>query len=184
MILRRAIGSTILVLTCFAGTAHAEEAPAATEPAASAVAPSAQPPPAESHRTAWPWIVMGTGIALVVTAAVVEVHAVKEDDRREADEVKLFSLPQGDPQRKELQASAQSHDDSATNGRTAALIVGTVGFLAMAGAVVWWFVEGGSSAPAASASNGTTKAQTKALKPSFVPSLAPGYAGATLGATF
>jgi hypothetical protein len=121
---------------------------------------------------------MGTGIALVVTAAVIEVHAVKEDDRREADEVKLFSLPQGDPQKNALQASAASHDDAAKSGRTTALIIGTVGFLTMAGAVVWWFVEGGSSAPAASAS-----AKTK-MKPSITPSVSPGYAGAMLGASF
>ena len=191
MILRRAaVVSMFLALTCAAGTARAQETPATAEPAAAPPAatapgapgaPSSEPPATTSHRTAWPWIVMGTGVALVVTAAVIEVHAVAEDDRREKDETKLFSIPQGDPERKALQESAESPDTAAKNGRTAALIIGTVGFLAMAGSVVWWFVEGASSTPDASASS---KASKTKLKPSFTPALSPGYAGAMLGASF
>jgi hypothetical protein len=188
MILRRAaVVSMFLALTCAAGTVRAQETPATAEPAAAAPAatapgaPSSEPPATTSHRTAWPWIVMGTGVALVVTAAVIAVHAVAEDDRREKDETKLFSTPQGDPERKALQESAESHDTSAKNGRTAALVIGTVGFLAMAGSVVWWFVEGASSTPDASATSKTSKTR---LKPSFTPALSPGYAGAMLGASF
>lgn len=134
-------------------------------------------PPVASKRTLWPWVIMGTGVALIATAAVLQVRAVSEDDERESDESKLFSLPQGDPQRKALQDSAAEHDDSATNSRTASLVIGTVGFLAVAGSVVLWFFEGSgggsSSTPAAAA-----------LKPTLTPSFQPGYAGAVLGARF
>ena len=123
---------------------------------------------------------MGGGVVLIATATVLELHSVKEDDRREADETKLFALPQGDPSRAALTQSASSHDDSAKSSRTQALVLGTIGFLAVAGSVVLWFVEGGSSSSASSASS---TASAKA-KPSLTPSFAPGYAGASFAASF
>ena len=185
---RAALGAAMIAFTCFAGSAHAAPAattaegattPAASPPASAAPAdPSAttEPPAAPGRRTAWPWIVMGGGVALIVTATVLEIHAVKEDDRRESDETKLFASPQGDPARASLQQSAASHDDSAKSTRTGALIIGTVGFLTVAGSVVLWFVEGGSSSSAGS--------PPTSAKPSLLPSLAPGYAGASFGSSF
>ena len=165
--------------------ANPESSPAATAPAGAApsAATTMEPPAAAPrHRTLWPWVIMGTGVALVVTAGVLQIVAVKEDDKREADEVKLTGLPvntpASDPQKKALLDSSAQHDKSATNTRTASLIVGTVGFLAIAGAVVLWFVEGGSSTPEPPPS-----AKPK-LKPTFTPTLTPSYAGATFGATF
>ena len=159
---RAALGAAMIAFTTLASTAHAEPSPnadAASPPAAAPASATAtpapdasvttEPPATKSGRTAWPWVIMGGGVALIVTATVLELHSVKEDDRREADETKLFSLPQGDPARAELQKSAASHDDSAKSARTGALIIGTVGFLAVAGSVVLWFVEGGSSSGAA-----------------------------------
>lgn len=180
-------GATIALMSS-ASSAHADteqpegSAPtpapaAAAAPAAPAPSATTEPPPAaEGHRTAWPWVIMGGGVALIVTAAVLEVHAVKEDDRREADETKLFSTPPGDPDRVALQKSASSHDDSAKSTRTAALVIGTVGFLAVAGSVILWFVEGSSGS-----GDDTTK---KTTKPKLLPSFGPGYAGASLGASF
>jgi hypothetical protein len=119
----------------------------------------------------------------VVTATVLEVHAVSEDDQRQTAEIKFTGLPVGDPQRQPLVDQASSHDKSATTSRTEALIIGSVGFVAIAGAVVLWFVEGGSSdAPPATSATSATRA--KRIKPSILPSLAPGYAGAMLGASF
>jgi hypothetical protein len=158
-------------------TPSTETTPATSGPAPATPAEPASPAPA-SNRTLWPWVIMGTGVALIATAAVLQFRAVSEDDERESDEVKLIALPQGDPQRKELQQSASDHDESATNSRTASLVVGTVGFLAVAGSVVLWFFEGGSSAPS------SPSASSAKLKPTFTPSFAPGYAGATLGARF
>lgn len=171
------------------GTTNSESAPAtsaapAAAPAAPGAAASTTEPPAvpARHRTLWPWIIMGTGVALVITAGVVELLAVKEDDKREADETKLTALPvntpSSDPEKKALLDSAAKHDKSAEDGRTAALIIGSVGFLAMAGAVVWWFVEGGTTTPEPPPS---AKAKPK---PTFHPSFGPGYAGATLLTTF
>jgi hypothetical protein len=195
-------GVAMIALTGFAPSAHAQ-ATGAADPAVTAPAPAAAPaPPAApattaapaaagptdvtldtpspSHRTAWPWIIIGTGIALVVTATVLEVHAVSEDDQRQAAEIKFTGLPIGDPQRQPLVDEAASHDKSATTTRTEALIIGSVGFVAIAGAVVLWFVEGSSSeAPSA-----TTASRAKRIKPSILPHLAPGYAGAMLGASF
>lgn len=193
---RRLSGAAAFVsFTALAGAAQAQSPPtppASTTPAtatatpaepASTAPPSAatsntttEPPSATgSHRTAWPWILMGTGIALVVTAAVFQVSAVREDDKRESEEAKIFSLPAGDPARQGLQKSIETHDDAAKSNRTTSLIVGTVGFLTIAGSVVLWFYEGRSDEPAKAA---------KPLRPTLLPSFGPSYAGASLGASF
>ena len=183
------VGAALVCLACVASSARARaddaratspsESPRST-PSAAAAPPVAttEAVPAPSKRTVWPWILMGTGVALVVTATVLEVNAVGEDDKATSDDVKLSaftSRPASDPDKKLLQASVDDHKKSATNERTAALIVGTVGFLAIAGSVVLWFFEGSSSAPPPPATK---------LKPSLMPSFGPSYAGATLGASF
>ena len=175
MKLRLTMGAAILGgAVFFGGPAHAEDAPPTStiEPS-----PSTSAPAAGSKRTVWPWVIMGTGVALIVTAVVLEVKAVREDDKRESEEVKLtgfVSRPANDPEKSALQKSIDDHSSSASSERTAALIVGTVGFLAVAGSVILWFVEGSSSAPAPAAR----------LKPTFTPALSPGYAGARLGLSF
>jgi hypothetical protein len=204
-------GVTLLALAGFATAAHAQ-APAAADPAAgptAATAPATAAPtpasaptrasaqadvtldsqPETSHRTAWPWIIIGTGVALVITATVLEVHAVSEDDQRQSAEIKFTGLPMGDPKRQPLVDLAASHDKSASTSRTEALIIGSVGFVAIAGAVVLWFVEGGSSSAStatreSAASGSASSATTKRKLPSILPRVAPGYAGAMLGATF
>ncbi len=158
-------------------------APASPATAPGAAAPAdvtLDSPPEPSHRTAWPWIIIGTGVALVVTATVLEIHAVSEDDQRQSAEIKFTALPAG-PQRQLLVDEADSHAKSASTTRTEALIIGSVGFVAIAGAVVLWFVEGGSSGSSASAS---FPAPAKRKLPSILPRLAPGYAGGMLGASF
>jgi hypothetical protein len=188
---RAALGAAMIAFTCFAGSAHADPAAPADAPAPAAAtaapkpgteaSPTTEPPAAPGKRTAWPWVIMGGGVALIVTATVLELHSVKEDDRREADETKLFSLPPGDPGRAALQQSAASHDDSAKSSRTGALIIGTVGFLAVAGSVVLWFVEGSSGGSGTDGAAPTAKAKPR---PSLLPSFAPGYAGASFGTSF
>lgn len=56
----------------------------------------------------------------------------------------------------------------------------SVGFVAIAGAVVLWFYEGGSSSSSAPPA---VSAKTS-LKASLVPSLSPNHAGASFGLTF
>lgn len=187
MKVRLAVAAALVALTCFAAPARAraDEAPGpatshvpATATAPASAAATTEPPPVAGKRTVWPWILMGTGVALVVTATILEVNAISEDDKRESEEVKLTSYaarPATDPDKKALQASVDDHSKSASNERTAALIVGTVGFLTIAGSVVLWFYEGSKS---------STPPATATLKPTFVPSLSPTYAGATLGTSF
>lgn len=189
MKVRLAAGAAIVALMFFAPPALAEEAgaspPGPSAPAASAAtspspAVTSEVPPAPSRRTVWPWVLMGTGVALVVTATVLEINSVHEDDQREAAEVKLndyATRPATDPEKKQLQASVDDHQKSASKERTAALIVGTVGFLTIAGSVVLWFFEGSASSSAA-------PAPVAKHKPSLTPSFGPGYAGASLGASF
>jgi hypothetical protein len=187
-----AAATTAPAATAPAATAPASTAPSTTAPSTNAGAtPASTAPdvtldaPSPSHRTAWPWIIIGAGIALVVTATVLEVHAVSEDDQRQNAEIKLTGLSPGDPQHQPLVDSAASHDKSATTSRTEALIIGSVGFVAIAGAVVLWFVEGGSSASASSANGAPANAaHAKRTMPSIVPQATPGYAGAMLGASF
>jgi hypothetical protein len=185
MKLRLAAGAAIVALTCFASPAGADEAPVTTPAASSTTetapaAPTTEPPAATSKRTVWPWVLMGTGVALIVTATVLEINAVRQDDKRESDEVKLTGLtsrPANDPEKVALQSSIDEHSKSATNGRTAALIIGTAGFLTVAGSVVLWFVEGSRSSPSAPPA-------AARLKPTFTPTLSPTYAGASFGASF
>src|SRR4051794_20808992 len=97
---RLAMGAAIVALALFAAPgARADETPAGAPSAAPSAPPPApaepvapaEPPPAASKRTVWPWIIMGTGVALIITATVLEVNAVREDDKRESEEVKLTS---------------------------------------------------------------------------------------------
>ncbi len=190
MKLRLAAGAAILALTCFAAPAAADEpattlattesAPATTTTTPGPAAATTETAPAATgKRTVLPWILMGTGVALVVTAIVLEVNAVHEDDQREAAEVKLQSYvqePASNPDKQRLVSEKDDHASSASSQRTAALIVGTAGFLTVAGSVVLWFYEGSKtdSPPPPSAR----------LKPTFRPQLGPSYAGGMLGASF
>ena len=195
---RAAAAVTVLALGCFASSAHAQATPgtptadptapaAGAPPAAPAAASSTpesrattEPPAAGPHRTIWPWLIIGTGAALIVTATVLEVHAVAEDERHDQDEEKLFSIPTTDTAaRKPLEDSADSHAKSAKSTRTTALVVGSIGFIAVAGAVLLWFYEGSSGGSATAEPAPATKA-----KSTLLPSFAPGYAGASFGTAF
>lgn len=193
MKLRLAAGAAILALTCFAAPAAADEpaptpGPAAPTESAAAAATTTPGPaaattdaaPVASKRTVWPWVLMGTGVALVVTAIVLEVSAVRENDKRVAAEVKLLQDPASNPDKQRIQAEVDDHKSSASSERTAALIIGTAGFLTVAGSVVLWFYEGSKTAPAPA----PAPAPAARFTPSFRPSLGPSYAGAVLGASF
>ena len=121
-----------------------------TAPApAPAAAATTEPPAATSKRTAWPWVIMGARRrARSSPSTVLEVHAVEggRPARRRRDEALL--APAGRSVAAALQSPQRQHDNAAKSSRTAALVVGTVGFLAVAGAVVLWFVEGSSSSSA------------------------------------
>jgi hypothetical protein len=178
--MRRLLGASALVLAIgLASTpAAADEpapAPAAPAPAAAPAAPTTtEPPRTESKRTAWPWVVLGTGLALVATSAVFAGLTLHEDDKREVAESKLFGLTPSDPQYKDLQLEVENRKDRASSNRTTAIIFGTVGFLTIAGSILWWYFEGAASEPKTAAP----------MTPRFSPTLAPGYAGGSMGFAF
>jgi hypothetical protein len=183
MNLRLAAGAAVLAVTCLATPARADDrVPDRTDAAApppratpNAVAVTTEPPVA-SARTVWPWVLMGTGVALIATALVLEINAVREDDKAEAANVKLSDYvqqPATNPDKQRLQAEVDDHKSSASTERTVALVVGTAGFLTVAGSVVLWFYEGGKSAPAAAG-------KAAAFRPAFSPT----FAGASLGGSF
>lgn len=184
MKLRLAACAALVGLTCFAGTASGDEpapVPAGPPPSATAVPGPAAATRPISKRTVWPWVLMGSGVALIVTAIVVEVNAVHEDDQAESANVKLtdyLSRPVADPDRQRLQGEVDDHKGSASSQRTVALVVGTAGVLTVAGSVVLWFYEGSKSDPAPAAAPSARSSLT------FRPALGPSYAGGRLAASF
>ncbi len=177
---RFATGSLVLALGLFAMPASADEpAPSGSPPASSAAAPAApttEPPKAETHRTAWPWIVLGTGLALVATSAVFAGLTLHEDSQADKTDVKISALTPSDPGRSALVKEKEDHESKASSSRTTAIIFGTVGFLTIAGSILMWYFEGSSSSEA--------PAKTAKMKPTFAPAIGPGYAGGSLGLSF
>lgn len=169
-------GGLVLAIGLASGPASADERAPATAAPASVAAPATttttEPPRTESKRTAWPWVMLGTGLALVATSAVFAGLTVHEDGKREETEEKLVGLTASDPQYRNLQTEVENRKDRASSNRTTAIIFGTVGFLTIAGSILWWYFEGSASEPKA------------ATKPRITPTVAPGYAGASMGFAF
>lgn len=183
-----AAGALVVGIGLASTPASADEpAPASALPppaAAPAAAPATtEPPKTESKRTAWPWIVLGTGLALVATSAVFAGLTLHEDSKREETEQKLFGLTPSDPQYKDLQLEVENRKDRASSNRTTAIVFGTVGFLTIAGSILWWYFEGAASEPKA-ASRTSPASPVSPTKPRFSPTVAPGYAGASMGFAF
>lgn len=159
--------------------------PATTAPATSPTeTPATQPAPtsdpakteAAPGRTAWPWIMLGGGLVLVATAGVFAGLTLHEENRREDAETKLSGLPPNDPGVRDLQTEIENRKGRASSERTTAIVVGTIGFLTIAGSILWWYFEGDAIE--------RHNKKTSTLKPRVAPSLAPGYAGASMGFAF
>ena len=148
----------------------------AQTPASAQPAPPAEPPKTEPGRTAWPWIMLGTGLVLVATSAVFAGLTLHEENRREDAETKIFGLTPNDPQYRDLQTDIENRKGRASSERTTAIVVGTVGFLTIAGSILWWYFEGDAIE--------RHDKKHAAIKPRVAPSLAPGYAGASMGFAF
>lgn len=181
--MRRLLGAAVVVALALApASARADEAapaPSSSAPSSSAAPPAepsasttTEPPKVESKRTAWPWVVLGTGLALVATSAVFAGLTVHEDDKREEAEQKLFGLTPNDAQYKTLQTEVENRKDRSASNRTTSIVFGTVGFLTIAGSILWWYFEGAASEPKA------------ATRPRLTPAFGPGYAGAAMGMSF
>lgn len=176
-----AVGLGILLTTQSALAQEPAPAAPAEPPAEAPRAPSgplAKPDPEgpQVHHTAWPYLLAGTGLALVITGIVLEVSSVHQNDQADSADQTLAQLQDGDPRKPSVQADRDDHHDSASTDRTAAIIFATAGSLTLAGSVILWFVEAGQPAPSGGTSAG--------LKTHFVPTFGPGHAGAAFTGTF
>ncbi len=162
--------------------AAASAPPTATAPTATTTTtapPPPPPPPAEErHHGVAPWIVVGAGAAMAVTGVVLVVVGLNKigqsrdlcpgsgSDRLCPDQ-SATGGPTSDQNR-------QTATDLQSQGNTFGAIggvVGGVGVLAVAGGLVWHFVE-------------PTGPEHPATGFGVRPEVAPGYAGASLGARF
>ncbi len=136
-------------------------------------APQAAHPKPSAHSVV-PWLVVGGGGVLLVTGIVVlAVGAGKVSEVKSA----CPAPPGGDigvcPANSVFnQFSAQEQDKQGKALETVGVIVGGLGVAAIAGGLVWHFIEKPADREASSA------------RLHFQPSLAPGYAGAAFGARF
>ncbi len=124
--------------------------------------PAEEPPRLARSHTLAPWIVAGAGAAALVTGAV--FFAVGRSDVADAEKVCPDHATCDN-------ADARNKGNSGRSLETLGVIVGGVGVAAVAGGLIWHFVQP-TSHPAASASA------------SVRPDLTPGYAGLRLVGSF
>jgi hypothetical protein len=154
-----------------ASASVAPPASASAAPSASAiasVAPTTEPPPSPppAGHTLPPWIVVGVGGAALITGGV------------------LYLVGSGNVSSAENNCPAPSHTgpnctapeaSSGNSGRTlesVGVVAGSVGLAAVAGGLIWHFMEPASSST------------TQMGKPLVVPQVGPGYAGVGVGGRF
>jgi hypothetical protein len=141
---------------------------ASAAPTATAVPMASAPPPtspSNGHSVA-PWIVTGAGGAMVVTGGVLFLVGSGKVSSAESS-CPNHKCPDG--------PSAQSNADKGNSGRsleTVGVIVGGVGLGAVAGGLLWHFLE-------------PTGGDTSTVgKPIVAPQVGPGYAGVGVGGRF
>ncbi len=132
---------------------------AAPVPTASA-APTSEPPPAQpsSHSVA-PWIVVGIGGAALITGAVLYAVGSGQVSTSESN------CPPPNHTGPNCTTSDASSGNSGRSLETVGVVAGSVGIAAVAGGLIWHFMEPTSSSP------------QQTGKPIVVPQVAPGYAG-------
>lgn len=143
------------------------------EPAVTGEAPSssAHPPKPESHSLVAPLIVGGIGVVALIAGIGAQVLAISEDKKREdltADLERAKLDGESETNVIEIEKSRKSRADAAENNQLVALVLGTTGFVFIAGGIVLYFVTKPSSSS----------------KSSFAPVVAPGFAGASYGLRF
>ena len=114
--------------------------------------------------------------------------AVREDDQRTDRRGRSSSRPPTGRSARQRSSDSgrvarQVGEERTHRGRSSSA---RVGFVAIAGAVVLWFVEGGSSRLRADRPRRPRagRRRRRKRKPSILPAFAPGYAGASLSASF
>jgi tetratricopeptide (TPR) repeat protein len=129
--------------------------------------PSSPPPPDRGH-SAGPWVLLGAGGAAVVTGII--LLAIGENDINNS-----FSACGNPNPSSENCSNTQAAYDKQSQGNTLAAvggIVGGVGVLAVAGGLIWHFVE----------PTGPDTKSTGHIE--LHPDARPGYAGLSLGGAF
>jgi hypothetical protein len=173
--LKREIAEQAAASSSASASASASAAPSASASASAApsatasAAPTTEPPPAspQGGHTLPPWIVVGVGGAALITGGV------------------LYLVGSGNVSSAENNCPAPSHTgpnctasdaSSGNSGRTlesVGVVAGSVGLAAVAGGLIWHFIEPTSSATA-----------TQTGKPLVLPQVGPGYAGVGVGGRF
>jgi hypothetical protein len=169
-IAEQAAASSSASASASASVAPPASASASALPSATAsVAPTTEPPPAAppGGHTLPPWILVGVGGAALITGGV------------------LYLVGSGNVSSAETNCPAPSHTgpncsssdaSSGNSGRTlesVGVVAGSVGLAAVAGGLIWHFVEPTSSSTA-----------TQTGRPLVVPQVGPGYAGVGVGGRF
>jgi len=140
-------------------TATATAPPTATTPTAEPTSTATAPPTTEGGHSAAPWIVVGVGGAALVAGVV--LFAVGAGDISTAEQKCPVHNNCNDP-------NSQSTGNSGRTLESVGVVAGSVGVAAVAGGLLWHFLETPAS--------GTTATLT--------PVVAPGYAGVGLGGRF
>lgn len=153
-----------------------QKAAAAASASASASSTSTAPPPkTDGGHTPWPWIPVGIGGASIVTGAILVP-------------VGLLALPEGcsfstgkcTPQPNDLNGAVRKErTEEAGNAKGKVLFgFGFIGggIVAVAGGLIWHFLEPTDASPSASTS--------RRDKPMIVPTIGSGFAGVNVGGRF
>ena len=149
------------VASTAAPTATATTSPTAPTATAELTSTATAPPTTEGGHSVTPWIVVGVGGAAVVAGVV--LFAVGAGDISTAEKTCPVHDNCNDP-------NAQSTGNSGRTLETVGVVAGAVGVAAVAGGLLWHFLE----TPGAPSTTGAT----------VTPVVAPGYAGLGLGGRF
>ena len=148
-----------------------------TAPTATATATSTAVPTATATTTAdggghtiLPWVVTGVGGAVLITGGIITfLGAGKVSD---AEAICPNHACPGTLGKAAQDAASQKGNDG-RNQETIGIIIGSVGLAAIAGGLVWHFLEPTGPKPS-----------TARLTPAITPQVAPGYAGVSVGGRF
>jgi hypothetical protein len=147
--------------TTAAPTATATTPATATTATAEPTSTATAPPPVEGGHSVAPWVVVGVGGAAVVAGVV--LFAVGAGDISTAEKTCPDHSNCND-------VNAQNTGNTGRSLETVGVIAGAVGVAAVAGGLLWHFLE----TPGAPSTTGAT----------VTPVVAPGYAGVGLGGRF
>lgn len=159
-----------MAATPASATTASATATGTTASSATGVGTAEPPPPAGSTRThtIYPWLVVGGGAALgVVGGIMIGVGAAKISDSFKGCTSVGATYDCGSAQRN---AAAQSANNSGHTVQNVGIAFAVLGAAAIAGGLVWHFLE-----PTGSAAQARIR---------FLPAIGPAYAGLAAGGTF